>query len=184
MKKNRRIFCIIGIILILTGILIVFLPNSPRVILGIVFGISFTVSGVSSIIATFVDKNLPFPGLTMAAGILNLIIGIFLLCFHGDALQTIFIIAVAIRALIRWALLFTDAFQERKAQHGYRRLDLVLGIGLLVLAGFMIISPFGGQRITKIITILFGLAVLAEGISMFIFSRKVKNIKEITINLE
>ena len=184
MKKNRRFFCVIGILLSLTGILIVFLPNSPRVILGMVFGVSFTVSGISSIIATFVDKNLPFPGLTLAAGILNLIIGIFLLFFHGDALQTIFIIIVAIRALIRGSLLFTDAFKEKRAQHKYRWLDFVLGTGLLILAGFMIISPFGGQRITKIITIFFGLAVLAEGISMFIFSRKVKNLKEITINLK
>lgn len=182
MQKNRRIILILGIILIIFGILVAVFPQSLRVIFSLVLGISLLFSWIAGIVTAISNKWLQFPGITLAVGILNTILGILLLVSYGATfLQTLFSWMIAIWALIRWAILLMDALQDKKNNFSYRWLDIIVAIGLLILAVLLIINPFGGA---SVITILFGLSVIWEGIAMTIFSYKLKKMQTLHVDIQ
>lgn len=98
------------------------------------------------------------PGITLAVGILNTMLGILLIVSYGASfLQTLFSWMIAIWALIRGSMLLMAALQDKKNYFSYRWVDTILAIGLVILAILLIVNPFGGANI---ITMLFGFSVI------------------------
>ena len=182
MKKHRKFFFALGVILILFGLLVVISPQSLRVLFSIVLGTVLIISGIYSILNVITNKTVLYPGLTLATGILNLLLWILVLVSQGaPLLQKIFAFIVAIRAIIRGSLLFINGFQSKQSGGYIRLLDLLLGFGLIILAVLIIFNPFGG---VNIITSLFGLSIIGEGVAMCGFARKIKKSTEVTVQID
>jgi len=112
---RRRVFnTVLGILAVVVGILCLREITQTVVILTLLLGIYWVVSGVIQIVMAVASPILPFGGLVVLTGILSLVAGLLLLCFP---LSSAFGIAIllGIWLIVLGILQIVGAFQLRKA---------------------------------------------------------------------
>ena len=92
--KNWWLSLILGIVFIVVGIFLMFIPADTYIALSIVFSITVLISGIFEIAFAITNKHVSSWGWYLAGGIIDLVIGVYLLCFPMVSMEVIpFLIA-------------------------------------------------------------------------------------------
>lgn len=173
--KHWWMSLIIGLLALGVGIWCIFRPVEALLALTILFVVSFLLSGILEIIFALVNRNnLDGWGWTLTSGIVDLLLGILLLCIPVDTpLILIYFVGFWIMFQSVWAI--GMAVDLRRIQVSGWVWLLVLAILGLVFSFIFIVSPsFGGGFIVALMSISF----ILYGIFRIYLSFRLKSIKD------
>lgn len=115
--RHRVLSTVLGILAIIVGILCLREITQTVVLLTLLLGIYWVVSGVIQIVVAVGSPLVPFAGLAVLTGILSLLAGLLLLCFPLDSAFGIAIL-LGVWLVLLGVLEIVAAFRLRKAGRG------------------------------------------------------------------
>ena len=178
--KNWWLFLVIGILMFIGGIWVVRTPVASYVTLAWLFGVLVLADGIFYIVFSLSNiRRLTGWGWYLAAGILELLIGIYLL-MNPVILLTILPFVVGFWLLFRGITLISSSLELKGHSIPGWGWVLTLGILLTVISFWMIVDPtFGAMNVI----ILTSFALLSLGISYILLAFKLKKIKKSTLDI-
>ncbi|MDD2536891.1 MAG: DUF308 domain-containing protein [Candidatus Absconditabacteria bacterium] len=184
LKNHQLLLAISGVVLILFGIIFLVWPTASWVWIAIFLGVGILISGISEIIASLTKPRSEYRGLLLAGGILDLLFGVLILFspwVSAEVFQFIGVFFLAIWAIVRGAVVFSNAFYEKKLEGKLRRVGLILGT-LLILAGFVLIFNVAVGKV--ILTAFIAAAVIMQGISFLFLAGDIKRLTKTVSKIE
>lgn len=170
------LFLILGVLLIIGGIFVFTTPIESYISLSIFFSVMIFFNGIFDVVFSISNhKMLKGWGWYLAGGVLEILLGIFLMYYPGITMITLPLI-LGFWLMYGAVSTISGAF-DLKSYHikGWGWL-LLLGI-LLMIFGFMVIAdPIFGSGSVLLFT---SLAIIAYGVSYVMFGLKLKKIKEV-----
>ena len=161
---------ILGVLLLIGGIYCAFAPVATYSALGWVIGISMLVEGVASIIAWNDFRKLGIAnGWSLAASILSIVLGVFILGSYALQFAIDMFIAyfIAIWLVVAGIARIVSAFGMRKSQHrtggGGWIAQIVLGVLIAILGILCIFNPLS---IVAGVGLMLGLSIVLVGIGL------------------
>lgn len=130
-----------GILFIATGIWIFSAPAESLATITKVIGIIIVVSGTTELFLTISKRNkIPGWGYQLVGGIIDLVIGLIIIV-NPSILLRIITFFVAIWLIIGSVMIIMRAAEARQVKRPYWKWQLILGVGLLVLAIILLWHP-------------------------------------------
>ncbi len=156
--------CILGLIMII-------FPQFSNKVFGIVCGIMFAVFGIVRIMNFFSEGSGPISGVDLVLGTILAVVGIITL-FNPESLTAFICLVTGIYVLADGLLKIGIALDMRTV--GTKDWGGLFAVAVLtaVLGLLLVFRPFGGSRV---ITVLFGITILFEGVlnlSVFIAAKR------------
>lgn len=172
--RHWWILTIAGMLLIAGGIVVFCNPAESYMTLSVMFGILMLVTGVSELVVAVTSHNFfAMRGYSVAGGILDLLIGIFLCSYPGVTLVVLPVI-LGVYMLYHSFMLIgfgSDLKAFRVKGSGYA---IAGGIILLILSTLILINPFHFG--TSAVVILTGAALLVMGFAFIAKSLRMRDI--------
>lgn len=165
-KKSvgQRIWAIIAALLyVLAGFFFIKYPIESLDVVGIIYVIFFIAAGFSQIFGYFVGRKLGASGWLLALGIIDVILGCYLLA-NANALFMLVPLFIIIWAFIVGFGRIGLAFSQRKQSQGWI-VTLLLGLLLLFIGVLMIFLPLFS---VVTVSILFAIAMFVLGIQQVV----------------
>ncbi|MDE7128364.1 MAG: DUF308 domain-containing protein, partial [Bacteroidales bacterium] len=156
--KHWWILMLAGLLLIAGGIIVFCNPIESYLTLSVMFGILMLVTGVAELVVAVTSHNFfAMRGYSVAGGIIDLLIGIFLCCYPG---VTIVVLPIILGVYLLYHSFMIIGFGSdlkafRVKGSGYA---IAGGIILLILSILILINPF--RFGTSAVVILTGVALL------------------------
>ncbi len=158
-----------GILAIIFGCVILFLPNITIAVLSIYFAIALIVGGVALIIGTRRQKNvMPNWLLFQIEGIISVLVGILILIKPIPA-ATFFTVIIGLWMLFIGVILLVS-YSKKRMPEIFRFIHLFGGLLSLVFGLLIMLNPFESLRI---IALLIGIYAIAYGIISIIHTSRI-----------
>lgn len=179
-KKIKVFLACSGIMLIILGIICLASPASALISLSWVLGLMTLISGVSELVAVLnAQENIPNSGTRVLSAILQIVVGCILLA-HPVITAVSITLVFAFWVLFEGIVVIVKSFDYKKVGYKAWWLILLLGVCGTVLGFAAVCNPVAAG---KTLTVLVGLAVIAEGVSYLValgginrFQKKVKGV--------
>ncbi|MEX0274177.1 MAG: HdeD family acid-resistance protein [Flavobacteriaceae bacterium] len=174
--KHWYIPLIVGIIFVALGIWVMASPLESYLGLALLFSISFIVAGISETLFAISNKDgLEGWGWYLVGGLLNLLIGIFLVAYPGVSIVTLpFVIGFTVMFRSFQALGFAYDLKNYGVL-GWGNMAIWAVLGIL----FSFILIFNPELAGLTVVICTGLSILFAGVASIFLSLKLKKIKDI-----
>lgn len=178
--KNNFIF--VSIAFFVLGILLVVFPEISGLVISYICATALTVIGIIHIADYFRKKNGEiFYNFTLARGIIEVVIGIFIF-IQPKVFLSIFPIVLGIIVLIDGVIKVQNAINLKRCGNSTWWSVLALAVIGIILGALMIINPFTS---TKVLFIFLGIALIVSAVSDIYTVIKISNrIKDIKKNID
>ncbi|MCM1177119.1 MAG: DUF308 domain-containing protein [Bacteroidales bacterium] len=172
--RHWWILLIAGLLLIAGGIVVFCNPVESYLTLSVMFGILMLVTGVAELVVAITSHNFfAMRGYSVAGGIIDLLIGIFLCCYPGISIVVLPII-LGVYLLYHSFMIIgfgSDLKAFRVNGSGYA---IAGGVILLILAILILLNPF--RFGTSAVVILTGVSFLVMGCTFIAKSLRMRDI--------
>ncbi len=175
--KNWWISLVLGVLFVIFGIWMLFTPFESYVAMSILFSILMFVSGRMEISIAATNKMLPDRGWYITSGVLDILIGMFLM-FMPQAAVVFFVYFVAVWLIFKGAAAIGYAMNLNRLGVNSWGL-LVLGIVVILLSFWFCLSPLSG---VIFIATLMSMAFIGYGIFRIMLAFKMRNLHKIMNN--
>lgn len=170
--KNWWVSLILGILYIAVAICLMFAPLSSYVALSVIFSISMLISGILEILFAISNKHISSWGWYLAGGIIDLIIGIYLVAFPMVSMEII-------PFLIAFWLMFrgfsATGYSMDLKRYGTRDWGWYMGFGILaILCSLLILWQPAVGALYAIYMISFTFLII--GFFRFMLAFELKNL--------
>ncbi len=163
-----------GIVLFIIGLLVFGYPGQSYIAMSLVFGIVILVSGIVQLVMAASERNLPARGWVITGGIIEAIIGLILTFYPAVSAATLpyFLGFWLIFRGINLLSLTTGMRANNIPGMGW---TIFLAVLLFVCAVFILLNPivYG----IGAVVIWVGVSFIVAGVSLFIFSFQLRNIR-------
>jgi uncharacterized membrane protein HdeD (DUF308 family) len=172
--KHWYLPLILGIIFIATGIWAIITPAATYLSLAILFSVTFFVTGILEIIFSIsYKKQLDGWGWSLAAGILNTIVGVLLVLYPQISILTLpifvgFVVLYRSMLAVAWSI---ELKKYKVSNWGWLLFTGILGV---IFSFFLIWNPLFAGLTVAIFT---GIALITIGIFHIHFSIELKKLK-------
>lgn len=173
-KAAKVLFCITAVLMVVLGILTLKMPGEALLTLGLLLGCGFVITGIFCLIAFFGAKDKIFrSGWTLVQGILDVIIGIFLLVNWKVAV-------IAIPFIVAFWMLFSGIARIAGSIDlkglGLKNwwLVLITGILAIIVSVLILFYPVAGAFATVLII---GIYLIIYGILIFVETVTTRSLK-------
>lgn len=174
--KHWWLMMIAGLLMIAVGIAVFVFPLESYVALSILFGVLMLVVGAAKLIAASTSGNyFMMRGYVIVAGVLDLLLGLFLCIYPG---VTLVLLPIMMGFWMMYNSFVLIGFSGDLDTFGVRGTGWILGGGilLLILSVLVLINPFGAGIAT--VVVLAGVGLLVFGLLLCSLSMTLKGVHE------
>ena len=172
--KHWWLMFIAGILCVALGVAVFVFPLASYVTLAILLGILMLLTGITQLVLASTSSNyLAQRGYMIAAGVLDIIFGVFL-CVYPDITMIMLPVIMGIWMMYRSLMLIAFGGDMDTFKLGGRGFVIVGGILLLLLSVMVILNPFSIGVATVIL--IAGAGLLLLGCLLCALSIRMKNI--------
>ena len=172
--KNWWLLLILGILLVALGVVVFFFPNESYYTLAVLFGIMMLASGTIEMAFALSNRSFfVFRGWNIAAGVMNILLGIVLCCNpHISGLLITFLLGFWMMSLSFTAIgCGGDLIGFHIPGSGW-----TLAGGILLMLLSFIIFLFPDKVGTAFIVVLIGISLIVSGINACYMAFRLKNV--------
>ena len=174
--KHWWLMTIAGLLMIAVGIAVFVFPLESYVALSILFGVLMLVVGAAKLIAASTSGNyFMMRGYVIVAGVLDLLLGLFLCIYPG---VTLVLLPIMMGFWMMYNSFVLIGFSGDLDTFGVRGTGWILGGGilLLILSVLVLINPFGAGIAT--VVVLAGVGLVVFGLLLCSLSMTLKGVHE------
>lgn len=174
--KHWWLMMIAGLLMIAVGIAVFVFPLESYVALSILFGVLMLVVGAAKLIAASTSGNyFMMRGYVIVAGVLDLLLGLFLCIYPG---VTLVLLPIMMGFWMMYNSFVLIGFSGDLDTFGVRGTGWILGGGilLLILSVLVLINPFGAGIAT--VVVLAGVGLVVFGLLLCSLSMTLKGVHE------
>jgi uncharacterized membrane protein HdeD (DUF308 family) len=176
LKMAKIMLCIMGIVLLVLGALTLALPMLTLTTLALILGGGFVISGIFCLVSFFSEKDiLKNPGWVLVHGILDIVIGIFLLWNLGPMIVSIPYI-VAFWMMFGGIAKFSASFTLRKMGEDKWWALLANGMLGILISFLMMFFPFFG---IGFLVVMIGTYLVINGVLIFFEAAAAKTLNAV-----
>lgn len=172
--RHWWVLLIAGLLLVTAGIVVFCKPAESYLTLSVMFGIMMLVTGIAELVVAVTSRNFfAMRGYSVAGGIIDVLIGIFL-CFYPGV--TIVVLPIILGAYMLYHSFMIIGFGSdlrafKVSGSGYM---IAGGVLLLVLSTLILVNPF--RFGTSAVVVLTGVALLVMGFAVIAKSLRMRDI--------
>ena len=171
--RNWWVFLLLGILFTVTGVWVLFEPESAYITLALLFAVAMVVSGLFQTFFSIINRtSVKGWGWMLFMGILELVLGIYLLGnFHLTLVVLEFFVGFWMLFRSIDLMIFSSRMRELKIP--YRGWVLILGILLMIFAFLILANPLFGAFYIIIWT---SFSLLTAGFTYFFLAFRLRHI--------
>ena len=177
---KRMIWYSIGIALItiITGIVLLLVPELSGKVLGIIVGIIFLIEGINSIYKYFHREGAKLYNLNLVFGVIYAVLGVVIILVPSSVVEFI-TICLGIYMIVNGASKVNYALWLKRGNEDSWLITLATGILVAIVGVLVIFNPFASLTLTKLAGAFLIITGILDFMDTILFKNRSKEIMEI-----
>lgn len=177
---KRMIWYSIGtaLITIITGIVLLLVPELSGKVLGIIVGIIFLIEGINSIYKYFHREGAKLYNLNLVFGVIYAVLGVVIILVPSSVVEFI-TICLGIYMIVNGASKVNYALWLKRGNEDSWLITLATGILVAIVGVLVIFNPFASLTLTKLAGAFLIITSILDFMDTILFKNRSKEIMEI-----
>lgn len=177
---KRMIWYSIGtaLITIITGIVLLLVPELSGKVLGIIVGIIFLIEGINSIYKYFHREGAKLYNLNLVFGVIYAVLGVVIILVQSSVVEFI-TICLGIYMIVNGASKVNYALWLKRGNEDSWLITLATGILVAIVGVLVIFNPFASLTLTKLAGAFLIITGILDFMDTILFKNRSKEIMEI-----
>ncbi|MBD8922250.1 hypothetical protein EGR52_02355 [bacterium] len=177
---KRMLLCsfLTAISTIVVGGILMFMPNLTNKIIGIVIGVIFLLSGLSSVYKYFNRDGAKLYSMNLIFGILYALLGILLIIYPYTVVEFV-TVCLGIFMIINGVSKANYALWLKRGNEDSWLITLATGILIAIIGLLVIFNPFASLTLTKLVGVFLIITGALDIMDIVLFKNRSKEIMEI-----
>ena len=177
---NRMIWYSIGtaLITIITGIVLLLVPELSGKVLGIIVGIIFLIEGINSIYKYFHREGAKLYNLNLVFGVIYAVLGVVIILVPSSVVEFI-TVCLGIYMIVNGASKVNYALWLKRGNEDSWLITLATGILVAIVGVLVIFNPFASLTLTKLAGAFLIITGILDFMDTILFKNRSKEIMEI-----
>jgi uncharacterized membrane protein HdeD (DUF308 family) len=177
---KRMIWYSIGtaLITIITGIILLLVPELSGKVLGIIVGIIFLIEGINSIYKYFHREGAKLYNLNLVFGVIYAVLGVVIILVPSSVVEFI-TICLGIYMIVNGASKVNYALWLKRGNEDSWLITLATGILVAIVGVLVIFNPFASLTLTKLAGAFLIITGILDFMDTILFKNRSKEIMEI-----
>lgn len=177
---KRMIWYSIGtaLITIITGIVLLLVPELSGKVLGIIVGIIFLIEGINSIYKYFHREGAKLYNLNLVFGVIYAVLGVVIILVPSSVVEFI-TICLGIYMIVNGASKVNYALWLKRGNEDSWLITLATGILVAIVGVLVIFNPFASLTLTKLAGAFLFITGILDFMDTILFKNRSKEIMEI-----
>lgn len=177
---KRMIWYSIGtaLITIITGIVLLLVPELSGKVLGIIVGIIFLIEGINSIYKYFHREGAKLYNLNLVFGVIYAVLGVVIILVPSSVVEFI-TICLGIYMIVNGASKVNYALWLKRGNEDSWLITLATGILVAIVGVLVIFNPFASLTLTKLAGAFLIITGILDFMNTILFKNRSKEIMEI-----